>query len=347
MKANKDFPQQGPMDSAIIPDFDDQPLFDELTLLDRSTLELWADCPWRAANTDQSKECSMMLVAGSLAHDCIANAMGAYIQAGGAMYASELRQQLDYLIKSVRPDVQEEVIAAVKPILYRWSSMVCGTHPENILACDGGDKYEKSGQFAKDYPEYNARATSEVDLLLATESPEVVACYDYKTGWKDYSWRDVSQSFQFQMHAVLIFDAFPSVNAIEYRVWNTRTNDLTYPCLFKRTAYEQYEKRLSAAVQSWFTNKDNPQPWPLYEKCQQCSCVLKCPAAHSELTEINTDPVAFVNRLASMHAAIERMEKLAAAHVDQHGTIKGNGIAYGRDKPKAERKAAATLYETA
>ena len=338
---------QGPLEAAFIPDYDDQPLFDSpLTLLDRSTLELWTECPYRAANIESDKADNTVLLAGQMVHDALSRTVGVYIENGGDMTASMIRDQLELQLNLSRPDLQPEVVSAASRTIYSWSYMLAGIHPSNILAFDGGETYDRGGQLARDYEQFSARATSELDFVYASDSPEVLHVVDYKSGWKQYDYRDVIDAFQFQMHAVLLFDKYPQVKAIDYRVWNTRANERTYSVLFKRDNYEQYEKRIQSAVGVWHKNKDDPKPFPVYEKCQHCPLVLTCPAANAELKEVESDPQEFLRTLAASHARIERMEALAAAYVDKTGKdLSADGVAFGREKPKAERKAAAKLYE--
>lgn len=347
---NNDY-TQGPENAAFdtsYGEFDDLPFMDEEpTLLDRSTLELWAECPYRAANAHLDKADNLVLIAGQLAHDAISYAIENYMQAGGDMTPHMIREQLERKLQTSRPDVQPEILTAAGRMVWNFGNELASIHPENILGFDGGERYGRSAQLAKDYKAYNARATSELDFLIAGDSPEVVECMDYKTGWKTYDYTDVYKAFQFQMHAVLIFDKYPLVNAIKYRVWNTRTNDMTYPVLFKRQSYDAFEGRLSAAVQNWHRYKDSPPAWPVYEKCTFCPLVLSCPEANAELTECEKDPQAFLKVMAATQARLDRMEALAKAYVDKSGKdIVGDGVAYGRSAPKQDRKATAKFYET-
>jgi hypothetical protein len=344
---------QGPEGAAFDPSYsdgihDDLPFMDdEPAILDRSTLELWAECPYRAAHAELDKADNLVLVAGQLAHDAISHSIQNYLQSGGDMTPVMIREDLDRKLQTSRPDVQPEILSAAGRMVYPFSYMLAGIHPENILGFDGGDHYGRSGQLAKFYGAYNAKATSELDFLMVGDSPEVVECMDYKTGWKTYDYTDVAKAFQFQMHAVLIFDKYPLVNAIKYRVWNTRSNDLTYPVLFKRQQYEAFEGRLSAAVQNWFRYKDSPPAWPIYEKCSFCPLVLACPSANAELTECEKDPQAFLKNMAAAQARLDRMEALAKSFIDKSGKdLVGDGIGYGRAAPKREVKSPAKFYET-
>jgi hypothetical protein len=109
----------------------------------------------------------------------------------------------------------------------QWSQLIYSIHPGNILAFDGGEDIDRSGQLAIDFPDLRTRYTSELDLLYQGDSPEVGEEVDYKTGWKDWTTEDIRDSFQFQSHAVLALEKYPQWQALRVRVFDARHRRLT------------------------------------------------------------------------------------------------------------------------
>lgn len=323
--------------------FDDAPV---LTILDRTTAENWATCPWMAkAIEDRRVVCWPELPeTGEQIHQCLSRAAIEWVRAEGNATPAELRDLIEAELLESRPDLQPGVIDGFKASVWSWSSFLARIHPDNILAMDGGGPVGKSGQLSIDFEDLDVRLTTELDLLYAGDSPEQLEELDYKTGWKVHTASDVKQSFQFCQHAASVFNTWKEVNSLRVRIWNTRANQPTYPVEFTRDKLPHYLTRLRAAVKTRRHEFEAPTPWPTTEKCAWCLVAALCPVANEPLRSVATDPVGALSQLVAIEAKGDAIKKLLTAHVDKtKAEIVGDGIAFGRKKPST-RKSTATIY---
>lgn len=316
---------------------------DELPVVDRSTLERWATCPAQARLLAGRKEPPLPSVAttGTEIHRCLSQTVTEYLASDGNMRPGEIVEVALALLVQSRPDVQPDVMHAIRPALWSWARMVAGINPLNILHYDGGTG-KRSGQLAIDIGGY--RVTSEVDFCHAGPSPELVHVVDYKTGWGTWTASDVADSFQFQLHAVLLMHLYERVNGVEVSVWNTRTNQRTYRVVFDRRDYDTYRARIAEAVSVMLVNQsraiDSVPAWPTSEKCRLCQVADRCPAVHLDAET----PEAKLSRLIVLERAVEEVSEQLAAIVEETGRDvqleSGEAFGFGRKKrttkPKAE-----------
>jgi hypothetical protein len=249
-----------------------------------------------------------------------------------------------------RSDVQPEAIKCARASLYEWSRYIVNLSPANILRWDGG-KGERSGQLSWDMPDLGLRITSEIDLLHASPSPELVIEVDYKGGNKLYSVADVAASFQLSaVHPWLILHNYPHVNAVMVKVWNTRRNRVTYPVEIRREQLSEIAARIRSAALYWkqYHNSlpENAPTWPSLEKCSMCECAAICPAANRDMAQLVGDERGFVDQMVATEAALAKMKDLAKARVKQlERDLEGSGSnRFGTHKVK-ERSPTATLYQ--
>lgn len=322
----------------------------DLPLIDRSTADNWATCPWMAKECEQGRggHVGLLAEAGEAVHQALSAATQAWIDSNGAHSSHDLRQDLEIELRRARPDLQPEALKACLPSAWAWANFLTGgyqgrmVHPHNILRFDGGEG-SRSGQLAWEIPDLGVCLTSEIDLLLATASIEVVEEIDYKAGHKPWWCDDVADAFQFQVHAALIFQNYPAVNAVRVRVWCTRLNRITHTVVFSRNRLHDYEVRIRSALEARRTHYDNPPTWPMPEKCGQCQVAARCPVAGYP---IKAEPVDVLRDLIAVEARADALRQRLAAHVDSTGAdVRCGSVAFGRSKPKAERKAPATLYD--
>lgn len=324
----------------------------EILVLDRSDAELWATCPWAAkAKADGKLLChSTAANSGNEVHHAISRVIQDHIGSGGGLRAGELRQAMESALRYSRPDVQPDALAGLMPSLWGVADLLSGIHPTNILAFDGGEG-EKSGQLSYDVPfgDDTVRLTTEVDLLTATESIEVLDEIDWKTGWKEHTKGSIATSFQFQFHAVVVLTKFPNIRCVRVRVWNTRLRRLTYAVEFTRDDLPKYEARLKMAAYTFMQhrNAENPPTWPAVEKCVICDACAICPLLQgTETLDAAIDPGGYVERMAVLDAALGGMKKVAAALRKKlgHDIVGPTGAAFGWGKPKTDRAPSNKLY---
>lgn len=323
-----------------------EPLESTLPLVDRSTAQNWSVCPWMAKECEEGRAKIVGYAAetGEAIHAAFSAVTQAWIDSNGAQSAVDLRNDLEFELRRARPDLQPDALKGALPSAWAWSKFLEGVHPGIIMRFDGGEG-GRCGQLAYEVPDLGVTVTSELDLLYSSPSPELVEEIDYKTGHKQHWVDDVADSFQFQLHATLIFKNYPEVNAARIRVWDTRFNRLTYGVTFSRNRIADYEFRIRSALEARRRHFDNPPCWPTSEKCGQCAVAARCPVGSAEYP-ISAEPSEVLRDLIAVRARGDALEQRLTAHVDATGQdVRLNGVAFGRSKPKAERKSPATLYD--
>jgi hypothetical protein len=329
-------------------------LFDDpqLTVLDRSTLEAYSQCPFQAYSieTGKVKITNRLMAAGEELHQAISRTIQWWIDCDGMPeeFAGRVRGAItEYLegeLRSSRPDVQPQVIAGMRASLWAFGDFLSGIRPVNILHFDGGEG-DLSGQLAVDLGGLGVRATSELDLVVATESVEVIRVYDWKSGHKEWTASEVAQAFQFQMHGDLLFERYPDVLAVDYRVWNTRSNRVTHKVLLDRKQQPAFRARVRMAAEAKMRYGDNPPAWPAVEKCETCPAAVLCPEATETTKNHTSDPVAVLEQLIASEARVKALKGFLTKTVDETGSpVVSGSHAFGRVK-KSERKPTAQIYK--
>lgn len=344
-------------------DFDDAPAMakdaPDLETVDRSTLARWALCPWQAAAIESGrvKHFGLAAEAGEAIHGVLGLVTRTWVEDGrtylhdgeSGVWAArdELKRDVEFELKRLRPDLQPAALEGMRASIWAWVRFLTSISPENVLAFDGGHDIGRSSQFAYDFPDLGTRATSELDLAFKfRDSPEdVLEIVDYKTGFGRHDVYGIAEDFQFQMHAMLSLHRFPTVKTVRIRVWNTRFNDLTDAAYFTRDRFDEYLWRVRSAVETRRCQRDNPECWPMREKCGICDCAALCPVADEPLLEL-ADPPALLRKMVAIEARLDGLKEIASGWVDAHGReIESGNLRFGRRKPPAKRKNPAALYE--
>lgn len=334
---------------AAFVDVDESP---PLTLLDRSRLERYATCPRQArfidsgAVLDQSREAA----SGDAVHAALSALVSAYVSSRGALGPTDLIGEAEQAVLSSRPDIQPDAIRGCRASLWAIAKFVAARHPENVLRWDGGDG-DRSGQLAWDMPDLGVRVTSELDLLHAGPAPQLLHEVDWKSGHKVFSAQDVRDSFQFQLHAWLVFQNYPEVAALQTVIWHTRANRRGWAVEFRREDSRAIQARIRHAAGLWWTHRsdapaDTPA-WPLPEKCDDCPAARNCAVVQAlGLRPVADDPGGYVDRLVSLEAAVAQMRKAATAFVKMKRAdiVSAAGNCYGANKPKSARTPKMATY---
>lgn len=325
---------------------------DGLESLDRSTLDRWATCPWQAAAIESGrvKIVGLAAEAGEAIHHALSTVTRTWVEDGNSYETTwaardSLRTDLEFELRRSRPDLQPEVLKGMMPSVWAWAKFLSEIRPGNVLGFDGGEA-DRSSQYAYDMPDLGARVTSELDLVYANpQTTELVEWIDYKTGHATHDVYDVADAFQFQLHALLLLTRFTEVKAARCRVWDTRTNRQTYAATFPRERLHSYEWRVRSAVETRKRHQADPPTWPTLESCAICPAAAICPVADEPLADLEKDPPGFVRKMVAVKARLDAMAKMAAKHVDKtKQEIQADGDCFGRNKPKADKKAKACLY---
>lgn len=312
------------------------------TVLDRSTLEAWAICPYMASQLELGavKVVGELAVAGELTHQCFSAATKLWVESNMGVSDRDLVQAIQNAAVDARPDLQPDVIrAASKHMAWEWATYLTRFgHINNILGFDGGEDCGRSGQLSVDVGGA-VEFTSELDFLRSANGQAFED--DLKTGWKDWSDDDVRDSFQFQSHAVLVLSNYPEVETLFVRIWNTRRGTKTPWVAFHRADVGRYRARLFSALA--VRMQGDTTPWPSTEKCRICPCAIQCPAC-DDVTRI--EPVALGQRFVALEAAYDATKKALEKHVDAHGElVLPSGEVIGRNRPASERKKPLAVYQ--
>lgn len=323
----------------------------ELPILDRTKAENYAHCPAMARFIEAKlvNDGSTLATVGNEVHDAFGEVVRDWISSDGQLDVSSLVESFDARLRNSRPDVQTDVLNAGRYAGYRWASYVRNINPHDIMRYDGGHG-ERSGQLAIDYEDLGIRYTSEVDFLCSSPSAEVLDETDYKSGWKVHTLDDIASSFQFQSHAVLVLTNYPQIDCLRIRVWNVRSGGPTYWVEFPRKRMLEWETRIRYAADRYLAHRDTlPQAaeaWPSVDKCPWCPAAIVCPAVGRIAIEKLSDPVGVVDELHALDVRADALRKFADVHIAKTGKdiVTPAGIAYGTNKPKANRKPTRSLY---
>jgi len=320
-----------------------------LCIVDRTELERSAECPAQAAAhaTGKNKCASSIAAAGNEVHLALSKALTDYLDMQGGINVGELADTLTGHLNASRPDVQPEAIDACRASIYAWAKFISTVSPANVLRYDGG-RGDKSGQLAYDWPDLGIRVTSEVDLLLS-KGRELLVEYDYKAGNKLWTTADVEAAFQFALHAFLVFKTFEEPQALLVRIWNTRSNKVTWSAEFLRKDLPAIERRVRSAAEAWRKWRDKPEKAPAFptiQKCSICDAAAFCPATNFDIQEFAKDRETAIDSLVAMEAKVDALKKLAGAWVDknQRDIVTAAGNCFGVGKPASTRKPTKALY---
>lgn len=331
------------------------PIVDDAVVVDRSTLEAYADCPRAAAFVaERGEPTSREMASGQSVHDAISAMLQAYVRAGGDMSPTEIAHELTCALRNVRPDLQPDALTAV-PDWMRWSigRMLAERHAGDILRFDGGDG-DQCGQLARDITlgREVVRVTSELDLLMTTRCPDVLAEHDWKTGWMPWTAASVLESFQFRLHWWIVSEVYPDAQHLDVTIWATRHGKVTDRVRFSRRDLPDIEAQVLSAAGDWSRARGaiaaSCEARPFESKCSLCAFAVDCVDAEIPSGDPQT-PEQRLSRLVQLNAAAALLEKQLWKDRDARGAdIVAGGTAFGWDKPKGKPKRPANpLYAAA
>lgn len=340
-------PYDIPFDDPLPPASDLPPV-----ILDRSTIERYATCPWQAYRVEHMPPMgSEAADSGQEVHRIIASAVRGYATDGVPP-----RDMMEQELPKARPDVQPDVIEGLRSCIWRIDAMLTSHNPRDIIAYQDGED-DQAGQFAWDLlPATETRGpiriTSEIDLLMRGTTATEVEEMDWKSGHKHWRSSNVRDAFQFQLHAWLIFNNFPEVAQAHIAVWNTRLMGSTAPYTFRRDSriMEDFTARLTQAVRRRDCAHDpdgvEPETWPSHNKCRICDVVLDCPQAATTAIWLNTDPAAYAQATEVMALALAQRREDLRAYVDAHGEVDlGKGRLFGLGESRRAKRPTLTQYK--
>jgi len=331
--------------------------------LDRSLLERYATCPFQAlaVETGLVKDGGFEADSGTECHRVIGEGIDHYLRGGD--FIDYCRQE----IPKMRPDVQHDagpnLWRSVHGLarLLRWTvppGPDCPEgvrrSPEDIIRYQGGQG-EQTGQVS--WPLLPATATrgqiivtSEVDLLLAESASEMTEI-DFKRH-KVFTGADIKASFQFRLHAWLLFHIHAELEVLRTKVWNVPKGSITPAAVFARrdadefagTLLEAVRYRSEAHVLAIKAELHNIAAWPHTEKCVVCPAVRDCLKTPTPCVALNMEPARFAASLQVREIAVQKDRALLIRYVTDHGEDFGKGLSFGIGKPKPPQKPVASTF---
>lgn len=327
--------------------------FEDIPRLDRSTLEGYATCPHRQRLVETVvKSTGPEAISGSEVHRILSDLVTCYIDAGADMGRDEIMERLWGGMRTARPDVQPDVIDALRPSVWTLATFFMGDPkatetekrrgvlPSAVMRYDGGFG-DQSGQLSAELKGVNAVATGEVDLLLATTVKEVVELIDWKSGHKIHTAETVADSFQFQDYAFLVMETYPDVQEVRTKILNTRSGNWTYTVTFPRSRLDSYRSRVEQAAAHWSrwhnTPAEKTEAWPIRDKCEKCPALAACRFADADIAQ---DSESMLRTFVALEQRASAIGKTLTARVKETGAdIRlADGTAYGLfNKPTKPR----------
>ena len=327
--------------------FDDAP---EPFYFRRSESEHWANCPAQGDHCERHPEQfgSLKADAGDLAHGVIDNAVTEWLDSG--------EHPSEFMVPNAqmtRPDVQPDVLAAVRPVVWTLGSFLRARHRDDILRWSGGPDKRPEG---KDYSGQVAFsllpagrgmgetfATMELDLLVSTPAPTVLKVIDFKGGQTKYNMTQVASSWQARFYAMVVHEVYPECMFVDFEIWMTRLRSRTPAVRFSRRDSSDMKARVLMALEARHSTlqlkpHDAPGTIPGETKCLRCPMLMECDHAHHAARKIGKDPVSFVETTMHLAAMVKARKALQDKWGDEHGPIKSPAGTYDRhpvEKPKA------------
>ena len=352
---------------------------------DRSLIELFTVCPWQGWCTEHGYAAPVGLpaVSGQAAHDGIGAMVNMYAGGQCGNQRELVDEAVNQLLITPRGDVAPDAMEGVRWSLYPISTYLLKRSPLDILRYDGGQG-ERSGQISAVLVEGDEKRqaviiTSEIDLLVAGATDTELAETDWKTGHKVWTSTDVKESFQFQLHAWLVFANYPECEYLHTRVYNSRFRSATPWVTFRRDetfrprlltalmAREGVIRAVTAALRALggetdpsvlvgaiegseaflkaVTAADPDVCWPQELRCAICSAWWCCPATAAPVFHLANDPVRYLRDTEAMQVAVANRLGLLRTYADAHGGELADGQMFSADGPKKITKPKITQYK--
>lgn len=329
-------------------------------VIGRSELERWQSCPQQAAQVEGGHVSTGSIPAtiGNEVHRILGEACK--FRRVEAYTAFDLRQWITSEAAKSRPDVQPDVIDAIRYSVWKFVEILTTRpdsgeerHPEDIMRFDSGDG-DMSGQLSADLvmsEDVTIRVTGELDVLIATISPDELDLWDTKSGHAHHTATSVKSSFQFQVYCWLIWRNYPKCQRVTVRVFMSMKNQITSAVSFDRSEYFNIEQRIKSSVEAYLKYKgmklEDVPAWPELKKCTICDAVMVCPKAFEPMA---TDPEQALRQLIVLQAKATRIKALLTIKVREDGElVYGAGtrdsVAFGTGKPKKARAAICAVYK--
>lgn len=331
---------------------------ESVEVVDRSTLERYAICPQRAFLIAKHgiKSESDIASTGSEVHEVISKAVKE--RQTNATPSHDLRARMIDDAQKSRPDVQPETCRIIRTCNWDLANYLCFNpetnrerHPDDLLIYDGGEK-DRSGQVSADLTVDGVtyRCTCEVDLGIATASDAEIEVTDWKAGFKWWTATMVKGAFQPRFYSWVLFNWFPKVNVISFRIFMCAESQFTSPVEFRREDMFEIQRQIESALRlraatKGAESKDVPA-WPTAEKCAICPAAKFCVLCHGlPEAEVAIDPEMYLDSFVAHENLVSNMKANLTKYVRSIGhDLESGPNAFGTNAPKTERAKSCSSY---
>ena len=296
-----------------------------VTYHDRSELENYANCPFMAwaIATKKVQDINGLAMVGQLAHKVI----GETLEQRGEEYAAfsmYLREELS----KVRPDLQPEVIAALRNFLKTVDTF----DPWRIVSVE---KQYSTVFWEATRSEGPHVITCCIDFITAGKDETSLVVWDWKSGWKRWTNTLARTAFQTHFYSFVLFKEFPQVETIHFWYDNTRYESRAYAKITREFDYHNYQARIAETIRLKMSG--SKEAWPLPEKCAWCPACLICPHAIEAARDFQVNPVGHLQQYRVLKSAVKKMKTTMTAYCKETGnTLWADGKPFGL-KPIAKR----------
>lgn len=305
------------------------------THLDRSTLERYGLCPHQghALEFGGVENRSLAMESGIAVHEALAYGVDEFAHGNGFDIDTILGMALN-----ARPDIQADVVDAIRPLLWKIQRSLRECHPDDIMRYDGGAG-RRTGQIAVDIGN-DELLTSELDLLVQAHTPNELFETDWKSGHTPWTRLKVGSAFQFQLHAWLVFHEYPDVDLLHVRTALTRLGRFTEWFTFDRKEMDVTNWRIDhmLKIRRNAIDAGGGECWPDTDRCARCAAVGECPEPTVDAKTVAADAVAAVNAVTLLTAKAKAITDTLKSYVEGNGPIEVDGKLWGVKPTGSTRK---------
>ncbi|MCD6384447.1 PD-(D/E)XK nuclease family protein [Candidatus Sumerlaeota bacterium] len=245
-----------------------------------SAITLYQRCPfafWCLRSEKHRPRPSKYSIIGTAVHEFIARylvgltdtgAEGQFFPTDFALAESLLPQILAGVPSPLREDVRSQCVN-----FYTAFTLEGPAYAEVHVASD--DKLTKAILLDSDlYPPEGSLLHGVIDLLIPVLDGATVRIFDFKTGHRIYSQKEVESHPQLQIYALLSLLLYPQAEKAEINIWFVRYSAVRSAVIY-RGELEDLRKQFLAVADRIINEKEFP-PIPS-SQCSRCDFYEECP----------------------------------------------------------------------
>ena len=308
-----------------------KPKAPKTVILDRSTLEAYANCPYQGhcilnGDKDEAGAAGQIGIEGHrIAEKCLKEAFEQRYS------GDELQTFADDAIQEIaqsRPDIQPDLIKAAKYL----AEQIAHIPIERILTDKDGKpfiEYQIDYELCKTRDGRPVKITTCIDLAFSYK-PDSIHVHDWKFGWRKYSKDDAETDYQPCHICYILFQMFPDVHTIHFWYVQPRYGTKAYavyrrsdeiPSMPHLTTEMMLLSRINSAVQLCVDGVQDA--WPEEKKCLWCPVIYKCPFVAKALTGVPITPKELVDMIVVLNVWLKKHESAATEMWRKQGTLHG------------------------